>query len=259
MLNKIENLIPLSYRIRILKKVFSIALPYWRKINRDCDPRKWSNDELKRLAPHFTGDAINIGGGKDFDKENKLYKHYFINVDSYNVANYAKQYSGKNQKDNILLDLSIPLGNASPLLKKYDVVFTHTVLEHIFDINTAVSNLCKISKDIVITVIPFIQSFHQKENYFHDYWRLTPYSIYSVFKDNGLDTIYINWNNDPHGNIYLFHIASKKKENWKKIIKLNLNKAVIPGPGAFRQSLLSNTDIETMTEGTIKISDVLDS
>ena len=257
MLNKIENLIPLNYRIRILKKVFSIALPYWRRINRNCDPRKWSNDELKRLSPHFTGDVINIAGGKDSDKENKLYKHYFINVDSYTVANYEKQYSEKNQDNAILLDLSIPLENASPLLETYDVVFTHTVLEHIFDINTAISNLCKISKDIVITVVPFIQSFHQKEKYYHDYWRFTPYCIYRLFKDNGLDTIYINWNNDPHGNIYLFHIASKKKEKWKNIIKMNFGKTVVSGPGAFRQSLLSYTDIETMTDSTIKISDIL--
>jgi len=258
MFKKIDKLIPLRYRKKILKKFLSIAVPYWRRINRDCDPRKWSNDELKKLAHHFTGDVINIAGGKDLDKENELYKHYFVNVDSYTVANYPKQYSEKYQGNALLLDLSIPLENDSPFFGAYDVVFTHTVLEHIYEINTAVSNLSKISKDIVITIIPFIQAFHQIEEYYHDYWRVTPYCIYNLFKEYGYDTIYCKWNNDPVGNIYLFHIASKKKENWKNIIKMNFSKNVIPGPGVFRQSMLSNSDIETMINGTIKISDISD-
>ena len=163
MLNKIENLIPLSYRIRILKKVFSIALPYWRRINRNCDPRKWSNDELKRLSPHFTGDVINIAGGKDSDKENKLYKHYFINVDSYTVANYPKQYSEKCQENDLFLDLSVSLGNNSNFLEGYDVVFTHTVLEHIFDIDTALLTYAKSLRILLLKSSRLFRHFIKKK------------------------------------------------------------------------------------------------
>ena len=258
MLKRIENIIPLHYRQKILKKFFSIAVSYWRRISRDCDPRKWSNDELKKLAPYFTGRIINISGGKDLDKENEKYNHYFVNSDSFTVANYPTQYPDKCQANDLFLDLSVPLEDGSPFLAAYDVVFTHTVLEHIYELNTAVSNLCKISKDIVITVIPFIQAFHQNEEYYHDYWRISPYSIYNLFKDNGFDTVYCKWNNDPIGNIYLFHIASKKKENWEHIIMRNYDKSFIQGPGAFRQSLLSNIKIETMINTKIKISDVIE-
>ena len=61
MFMKIDKLIPLRYK-KILKKFFSTAVPYWRTIKRNCDPRKWSDDELRKLAPYFFGNIINIEG-----------------------------------------------------------------------------------------------------------------------------------------------------------------------------------------------------
>ena len=36
------------------------------------------------------------------------------------------------------------------LVNKYDVAFTHTVMEHIFDVHKAFSNICKISRNTLI-------------------------------------------------------------------------------------------------------------
>ena len=86
--------------------------------------------------------------------------------------------------------------------------------------------------------------------------------VYFFKKDRwiyiGIFLVFCNWNNDLVGNIYLFHIATKKKENWKNIIKMNCNKTMMPGPGALRQCLLSNVDIEKLADGMIKISDITD-
>jgi len=223
----------------ILSWVLKFIYRLWRKINRESNPRKWSNDELKKTAHLFRGDVINISAGKDLDKEGMVYRKYFKNATSYLISNYKKEYKTEICYDEIELDLSTPLLSNSDLICRFDVVFSHTVLEHVYDTKVAIRNLCKMSKDIIITIVPFIQSFHHDEmKDYHDYWRISPYAIINLFNEHDFKTIYITWNNDPIGNIYLFHIASKHPERWNEIIRQNDVRSLSYGPGYYRQLLL---------------------
>lgn len=65
------------------------------------------------------------------------------------------------------------------LIGKYDVVFNHTTLEHIFKVEKASQNLCLMSKDIVIVIVPFLQEQHAE---YGDYWRFTPLTIKKYLK-----------------------------------------------------------------------------
>lgn len=177
-------------------------------------PRIWSNKELKKYAHLFTGNIINVSAWKDEDGQGDYYKNYFKYAKTYSLTNYkseARGYQGK--KNEIFLDLEKELPNE--LKSKYDVVFNHTTLEHIYDVNSAFNNLCDMSKDIVIVVVPFLQQMHAD---YGDYWRFTPLAIKKMFERKGLTTLYSSFNEDKFSSVYLFFIASKKPENWQNKI-----------------------------------------
>ncbi len=184
-------------------------------------PRVWSNIELKKVSHLFSGKVINVSGWKDEDKENKKYKEYFINVENYFLSNYksdARGFQG-NQENEIFLDLEKDLDNS--LYSKFDVVFNHTVLEHIFDVNKAFENLCKLSNDIVIVIVPFLQEQHAE---YGDYWRFTPLALKKLFERNKMDLVYINYNDNEDESIYVFAIGSKQSSKWSKIKNISDNK-----------------------------------
>ena len=184
-------------------------------------PRKWSNQELRKFAKYFSGRIINVSGWKDIDKEGNRYKDYFTNADEYYVSNYISEYRGfqGDLENEIFLDLTQPL--PVELQNRFDVVFNHTTLEHIFDIFKAFSNLCALSKDIVIIVVPFLQEQHAE---YGDYWRFTPMCIETLFKINKFELIYINFNDWKDASIYIFAIGSKCPEKWKFILEHPDNK-----------------------------------
>lgn len=184
-------------------------------------PRVWSNIELKKVSHLFSGKVINVSGWKDEDKEKKKYKEYFINVENYFLSNYksdARGFQG-NQENEIFLDLEKDLDNS--LYSKFDVVFNHTVLEHIFDVNKAFENLCKLSNDIVIVIVPFLQEQHAE---YGDYWRFTPLALKKLFERNKMDLVYINYNDNEDESIYVFAIGSKQSSKWSKIKNISDNK-----------------------------------
>jgi len=232
--------------LKIISYILSCKIKFiyrlWRKINRESNPRQWSNDELKKIAHLFCGDIINVSAGADRDKENNHYCKYFSSAKSYVISNYQKEHVESEQFTEIELDLNMDLALKPNLISRFDVVFSHTVLEHVYDIKTAVSNLCKMSKDIVITVVPFMQPFHHREENYHDYWRLSPYAIVNLFNEHDFKTVYINWNNDPIGNIYIFHVASKCPERWDEIVKQRDLDLLGYGPGYYRQLLLGSAN-----------------
>ena len=140
--------------------------------------RIWSNEELERFAPHLTGHIVNVSGWNDHDKEKRYYSEYFSNKQSYTITNFdsnARGFQGKNNE--IFLDLTSRLPNE--LISKFDVVFNHTVLEHIFDIHQAFANLCAMSKDFVILIVPFLQPMHAN---YGDFWRFTPFACNDYLK-----------------------------------------------------------------------------
>ena len=189
-------------------------------------PRKWSNKELKKFSHYFHGDVINVSGWNDVDKEGEFYSQYFNNSSTYTISNYSGQrgFSGKN--DEIFLDLSVPLDKN--LYGKFDVVFNHTTLEHIFDFSSAFQNICNLSRDVVILVVPFAQIVHENSSY-DDFWRFTPSSISKLFIINKYKIIYQSCSPNWNAGIYLFFIASKNSKKWKKVFPLKNRVKRSPG------------------------------
>lgn len=190
--------------------------------------RLWSNRELKKFSPLYSGDIVNVSAGKDKDKEidnilkyfrdaNSVggkYEEYFNNAKSYTTTNYPGDYKNKDNENEIWLDLEKKL--PEEYVNRFDVVFNHTVLEHVFDVKTAFKNLCKMSKDTVIIVLPFIQQVHDYSNGYCDYWRFTPFAIEKLFEENGMDVLYRSSNKNFGTSIYYFFIATKQKIKWEK-------------------------------------------
>ncbi|WP_417237083.1 MULTISPECIES: hypothetical protein [Flavobacteriaceae] len=188
---------------------------YYKNIDRVFRlPRVWSNRELSKFAHLFLGDIANISGWKDIDKEGKHYKDYFINATTYTITNYKSEARGfQNLENEIFLDLTKPLPNE--LINKFNVVFNHTVLEHIYEVHDAFKNLCLMTKDIAIVVVPFLQEMHAD---YGDYWRFTPQTMDRLFKENSMNMMYCSFNSHKNASVYLFCIASKNKSNWQGLI-----------------------------------------
>ncbi|MCK7515999.1 MAG: hypothetical protein MZV70_76545 [Desulfobacterales bacterium] len=178
--------------------------------------RKWSNNELRKFAHLFNGAIVNVSGWLDSDKEDKTYKDYFINKDEYFITNYNGHMGYQNKDGEINLDLTDTL--PQELHNKFDAVFNHTTLEHIFEVRKAFSNICSMSKDIVILILPFSQVEHTSPSY-GDYWRFTPMGVRKMFEENNFSILYESSNKDINSAIYLFYIASKNPEKWVDKIK----------------------------------------
>lgn len=173
-------------------------------------PRLWSNSELRRFAPLFKGSVVNISGWNDADKEHHKYREYFSNASEYVITNYLDDAERGVQgfEGEIKLNLERDLPNI--LFQRYDVAFSHTVLEHIFNVHKAFANICKISKNIVITVVPYIQQLHGVNNEVGDYWRFTPLTMKRLYETNGLRLRYCSVNGKTAtSSIYLFCIGYK--------------------------------------------------
>ena len=189
------------------------------------EPRIWSNNELKKFSKKFYGNIINVSGWKDSDKVSSFYRNYFPNCTNYFISNWSYSERGqenKLSKNQYLIDLESDL--KKELLGKFDVVFNHTTLEHIFDIFISFRNLCELSNDVVIVVVPFLQEQHTTSD-FKDYWRFTPQTIKKLFEKNNFKLAYINANDQNNSSIYVFAVGCKensKNLNWIK--KMNDNK-----------------------------------
>lgn len=212
-------------------------------------PRLWSNRELLRIAPLFTGAVVNVSGWNDSDKsvsscreyfwgdynEGIPYESYFTNATSYTVTNYWKDKKNRDVKGDFLdLEQSLP----AHYRNRFDAVLCHTVLEHVFDVFKAVENLCLMSKDILILIVPFAQTVHDYRNGYKDYWRFTPFALDELLKRNGLTVLYRSSNKTLQSSIYYFYVSSRNPERWKQhfrrtglerdLRKLNLGNHMFP-------------------------------
>ena len=181
--------------------------------------RKWSNQELRRVGHHFTGNVVNVSAWKDEDKEGSYYRSYFPKAQSYHLTNYIASARGwQGFEDEIALDLEKQL--PKKLRNAFDVVFNHTTLEHIYKANIALHNLCLMTRDIVIVVVPFLQEMHAE---YGDYWRFTPLAMKSLFEEEGLELVYSSFNEHPRSSVYLFCVASKHPLRWRDKIGNSFN------------------------------------
>lgn len=168
-------------------------------------PRVWSNRELEKFAHLFQGDIANVSGWKDIDKEGRTYRDYFCNASNYTITNYKSEARGFQGTDGeLFLDLTDDLPEA--LKERFDVVFNHTVLEHVYEVHKAFQNLCKLSRDAVIVVVPFLQELHAD---YGDFWRFTPLTMKRMFEENGFELHYLSFNGHKNASVYLFCIGLK--------------------------------------------------
>jgi hypothetical protein len=185
--------------------------------------RYWSNRELKKVLEVIDdhGSVVNVSGWRDSDKEGGTYRsEYFHKASDYHVTNWMSEARGMQGdiENEIFLDLEEVL--ASDLIGKYDIVFNHTTLEHIFDVSTAFENLCLMSKNLVIIVVPFLQEQHAN---YGDYWRFTPQVIKKLFSKYGFKAVYISANDDKEDAIYVFAVGVKKGASLANVKNLQDN------------------------------------
>lgn len=175
-------------------------------------PRIWSNRELEKYSKLFYGNIVNVSAWKDGDKEGRSYREYFENASSYTLTNYRPEARGFQGLENeIFLDLEGDL--PEKLYQRFDVVFNHTTLEHIYEVKKAFRNLCDLSKDVVILVLPFLQQYHSD---YGDYWRFTPLAIKKMFEENEFELVYQSFNSHKMSSVYTFTIASRYPEKWRE-------------------------------------------
>jgi hypothetical protein len=177
--------------------------------------RQWSNDQLKTIAPLMGGDVINVSGWKDEDKHGGLYRDYFSKASSYRISNYGGFRGFQNKDGEIALDLTEELH--ADLAGAFDVVYNHTTLEHIFEVRTAFKNLCLMSRDLVVIVVPFAQVQHEYENIL-DFWRFTPTCLRHLLKESGLEVLYESANTHYNAATYILMVGSKKPQNWRGVL-----------------------------------------
>lgn len=178
-------------------------------------PRRWSNQVLREIAGVFEGSVINVSGWADRDKEGSTYRSYFARASSYHVSNHTG-YKGIGDEEaarvtDHVIDLTAPL--APELRGKFDVVFNHTVLEHIFDVQTAFKNLCELSKDAVIVVVPWVQPMHGAA--YGDFWRFTPLAVRRMFEANGFTSVYETFNEDENAGNYVIVVGVRDAARWR--------------------------------------------
>jgi hypothetical protein len=175
--------------------------------------RRWSNAELREVAQFFKGAVINVSAWRDEDKEGRLYRNYFPNADSYTISNWRGDARGwQGLEGEVFLDLTADM--PEDLAGRFDVVLNHTTLEHIYEIRTAFRNLCLLSRDIVVVIVPFVQQMHGD---FGDYWRPTPSTLARMFEENGLDVLRLTYTSQRRASVYLFAVGSRHPDRWPEL------------------------------------------
>lgn len=209
-------------KIPIIHGLFLLISTYTKKIvtrllkRREkylLNPRIWSNKELEKFAALFHGDVINVSGWKDADKTGRKYKDYFAHCTTYTISNYYGEKGLQHADNEIFVDLEKDI--PEEYINRFDVVFNHTTLEHVFDIKKAIENLCLLSKDTIILITPFLQQVHDEGDSFGDFWRPTPKCIERMLRENGFTIIYQSGNDNEWSHVYIFTIATKNPEKYR--------------------------------------------
>jgi hypothetical protein len=181
-------------------------------------PRLWSNQELAKIAPHCVGDVVNVSGWKDSDKAGRHYRDYFRRATSYTITNFKAEARGFQGADGeIFLDLEKPL--EPEMVRRFDVVFNHTVLEHVFEVETAFKNLCEMSRELVVVVVPFLQPMHAD---YGDFWRFSPMALERLFRKNGMTMIRVASNRDWFSSVYIVAVGARDPERWSPVMGSSL-------------------------------------
>ena len=174
-------------------------------------PRLWSNTQLAEIGELFDGDVVNVSAWRDSDKDGRFYRDYFPRARSYTLTNFETEKRGfQGTPGEVFLDLEKPLPAA--LRQRFDVAYNHTTLEHVYEFRRAFENLCALSRDVVITVVPWLQTVHSD---YGDYWRFSPMALARMFNDNGVTPARITWNTHKNASVYVFGVGVRDVEKWR--------------------------------------------
>ncbi len=174
-------------------------------------PRLWSNAQLAQVGDLFDGDVVNVSAWQDNDKDGRTYRSYFPRARSYTLTNFEAGKRGyQGLPDEVFLDLESALSD--DLKRRFDVVYNHTTLEHVYEFRRAFGNLCELSRDAVIVVVPWLQPAHSN---YGDYWRFSPMAIARLFHENGYKTARITWNGDRNASVYVFAVGVRDQDKWR--------------------------------------------
>lgn len=229
LLNRLATKISFSF-LNLISGFLMEAHPEW-------NVRTWSNREARKFGKIFDGTVLNLSGWKDKDKEKGFYKEYFPNCKTYTVSNIRKTFGASGYDDEIIIDLEEPLNDNSP---SFDLVFSHTVLEHVENPGLAMDHLTSISNCSLMLVVPFMQSLHWIEGEYYDYWRYTPFSLRNELSKRGFEILYMSWNeNTPLMDTYIFCIASRNPNKYSDVFPKTPNMVFTRNsPGQVFQNLL---------------------
>ncbi|MEG3089313.1 hypothetical protein [Sphingomonas sp. PB4P5] len=172
--------------------------------------RQWSNREIATLGPLFDGDIVNVSGWDDRDKEGGVYRSYFTNKKSYAITNYGGDH-GEGADGEIPLDLERTL--PAELKHRFDLAFNHTTLEHVFMLFDAFHNICEMSRDAVLIIVPFAQVEHFEES-FGDYWRFTPQAMRRLFEREGMTLAYCSVTDHKDAALYVTALGVRDPAKW---------------------------------------------
>ncbi len=201
--------------------------------------RIWSNKQLMEICPLFTGSVVNVSAGDDVDKEGKHYRDYFNNATEYHTTNFKpgsfRGHKGRANEHLIDLEDKLPVD----LKNKFNVALSHTVLEHVFNVNLAFANTADLTNDILITIVPFAQVQHECES-FKDYWRFTPTCLSMMYATQSMEVIYQSWNQTPNASVYILTVGSRQPEKWKNRFN-NLRPDKLPADWIGNSGLIQGT------------------
>jgi hypothetical protein len=180
------------------------------------------------------GVIINVSGWKDEDKAGGVYRDYYKEIEQYTISNIGGLHGMPEYKDpkNHWLELDLCKPVSKDLVNRFDVVFNHTVLEHVAEIEIALDNLARMSKDMLVIVVPFSQSMHYTGSY-SDYLRFTPFYFTESLKKYGYTLLVFDKNQQPFEHIYITMIFSRYPEKHSFIDEKPENLDVLIQPGRF--------------------------
>jgi hypothetical protein len=197
--------------LNLLKRIFHRIAPS-RHFHRRAfaNARHWSNAQLREISQMFTGDVVNVSAWEDQDKQGERYRSYFTNCNSYHTTNFGTE-QGVLQGDANEMFLDLEQDLSADLAGRFDVVFNHTTIEHVWDFHKAMDNICLLSNDIVIIVAPWLQPQHTD---YGDFWRFSPLAIAKLLDDRGLKVIRLSWNSQQFSAVYIFAVATRHPDKW---------------------------------------------
>jgi hypothetical protein len=181
--------------------------------------RTYSNVSLKRILPLLdVTSVLNVSGWDDGDKEGGRYSDYYPQkVTKYEVSHFENDYL---RSDTDLSKIVINLEDVNyQAVEKFELVFSHTVLEHVFDQQNSFRIMCNLAEKYVVGVVPMINVLHWEETY-GDYWRFTPHGIRKLFENNEFKLVHLEIGPTSSISQYIIFVGARNSVSFTRDLSL---------------------------------------